>query len=106
MTLNCCAADAQPVKTALTGNVPPVLRPDSWLEVTGTYTPRRTNDPVNDGPVPYVQVTASRPVPPPSEPYVDAWTGCDRLHRNRLTGPTAVSPETTSGVLPGDLRAA
>ncbi|MGW6292522.1 TIGR03943 family putative permease subunit [Streptomyces sp. NPDC055058] len=75
MTLNCCAADAQPVKIALTGNVPPVLRPDSWLEITGTYTPRRTKDPVNDGPVPYVKVTASRPVPPPSEPYDDAWTG-------------------------------
>ncbi|WP_203592813.1 MULTISPECIES: TIGR03943 family protein [unclassified Streptomyces] len=75
MTLNCCAADAQPVKIALTGNVPPVLRPDSWLEVTGTYTSRRTKDPVNDGPVPYVKVTASRPVPPPSEPYDDAWTG-------------------------------
>ncbi|WP_437033201.1 TIGR03943 family putative permease subunit [Streptomyces sp. enrichment culture] len=75
MTLNCCAADAQPVKIALTGNVPPVLRPDSWLEITGTYTPRRTKDPVNDGPVPYVEVTASRPVQPPADPYDDAWNG-------------------------------
>ncbi|WP_432054604.1 TIGR03943 family putative permease subunit [Streptomyces sp. bgisy022] len=75
MTLNCCAADAQPVKIALTGNVPPVLRPDSWLEITGTYTPRRTRDPVNDGPVPYMEVTAARPVQPPADPYDDAWNG-------------------------------
>src|SRR5690606_11620128 len=75
MILYCCAADAQPVQIALTGDDPAVLPPHRWPEVTGTYTSRRTKDPVNDGPVPYVQVTASRPVPPPSEPYDDAWTG-------------------------------
>ncbi|CAL9528029.1 hypothetical protein SUDANB15_03962 [Streptomyces sp. enrichment culture] len=75
MTLNCCAADAQPVKVALTGGVPPVLQPDSWLELTGTYTPRRTKDPVNDGPVPYFEVTAARPVPPPADPYDDTGAG-------------------------------
>lgn len=75
MTLNCCAADAQPVKIALTGEIPPVLQPDSWLELTGTYTPRRTKDPVNDGPVPYFEVTATRPVPPPADPYDDTGTG-------------------------------
>ncbi|MFD7247543.1 TIGR03943 family putative permease subunit [Streptomyces massasporeus] len=69
MGLNCCAADAQPVKIALTGNVPPVLRPDTWLEITGTYTPRRTKDPVNDGPIPYLEVTTARPVPTPRDPY-------------------------------------
>lgn len=75
MSLNCCAADAQPVKIALTGKVPPVLQPDTWLEITGTYTPRRTKDPVNDGPVPYVRVTAAKPVPAPADPYDDAWNG-------------------------------
>ncbi len=75
MTLNCCAADAQPVKIALTGEIPPVLRPDGWLEVTGTYSPRRTKDPVNDGPVPYLEVTAARPVPPPADPYDDTGSG-------------------------------
>ncbi|KAF3466599.1 TIGR03943 family protein [Streptomyces sp. Tu 3180] len=75
MTLDCCAADAQPVKVALTGEIPPVLQPDSWLELTGTYTPRRTRDPVNDGPVPYFEVTAARPVPPPADPYDDAGSG-------------------------------
>ncbi|MFE1246901.1 TIGR03943 family putative permease subunit [Streptomyces sp. NPDC058735] len=73
MGLNCCAADAQPVKIALTGAVPPVLRPDTWLEITGRYTPRRTKDPVNDGPIPYVEVTASRPVPTPHDPYDESW---------------------------------
>ncbi|WP_309095127.1 TIGR03943 family putative permease subunit [Streptomyces sp.] len=73
MGLNCCAADAQPVKIALTGAVPPVLRPDTWLEITGRYTPRRTEDPVNKGPVPYVEVVSSRPVPPPRDPYDETW---------------------------------
>lgn len=73
MGLNCCAADAQPVKIALTGNVPPVLRPDTWLEITGTYTPRRTKDPVNDGPIPYLEVRSARPVPTPHDPYDETW---------------------------------
>ncbi|MFJ8468216.1 TIGR03943 family putative permease subunit [Streptomyces swartbergensis] len=73
MGLNCCAADAQPVKIALTGNIPPVLSPDTWLEITGRYTPRRTKDPVNDGPIPYLEVTRARPVPTPADPYDETW---------------------------------
>ncbi|GHD20043.1 membrane protein [Streptomyces violarus] len=73
MGLNCCAADAQPVKIALTGNVPPVLSPDTWLEITGRYTPRRTKDPVNDGPIPYLEVTRAKPVPTPHDPYDETW---------------------------------
>ncbi|MET8946026.1 TIGR03943 family protein [Streptomyces sp. NPDC004542] len=73
MALNCCAADAQPVKIALTGKIPPVLRPDSWLEVTGTYTSRQVKDPVNDGPIPFLKVTAARPVPTPHDPYDETW---------------------------------
>ncbi len=75
MGLNCCAADAQPVKIALTGELPPVLRPDTWLEVTGGYTPRRTKDPVNGRPVPYLEVTRAEPVPAPSDPYDAPWDG-------------------------------
>jgi uncharacterized repeat protein (TIGR03943 family) len=71
MTLDCCAADAQPVKVALTGRVPPVLRPDGWLEVTGTATGRRVPDPVNGRPVPYLDVERARPVPAPRDPYDD-----------------------------------
>ncbi|MFF8729020.1 TIGR03943 family putative permease subunit [Streptomyces sp. NPDC015171] len=73
MALNCCAADAQPVKIALTGELPPVLRPDAWLEVTGTYTPRLARDPVNNGPVPYLKAASARPVPVPHDPYDETW---------------------------------
>ncbi|MFE7169041.1 TIGR03943 family putative permease subunit [Streptomyces sp. NPDC057616] len=73
MALNCCAADAQPVKIALTGTIPPVLQPDKWLQVTGTYTARQTKDPVNGRPIPYLRVTASKPVPTPKDPYDESW---------------------------------
>ncbi|MFJ9821600.1 TIGR03943 family putative permease subunit [Streptomyces sp. NPDC101151] len=73
MALNCCAADAQPVKIALAGKLPPVLQPDAWLEVTGTYRPGLTHDPVNNGPIPYLKVTAAKPVPTPHDPYDETW---------------------------------
>ncbi|MFI6334960.1 TIGR03943 family putative permease subunit [Streptomyces sp. NPDC050535] len=73
MALNCCAADAQPVKIGLTGRIPPVLRPDSWLEVTGTYTDKRTKDPVNDGVIPFIEVGEARPVATPRDPYDESW---------------------------------
>ncbi|MET9890518.1 TIGR03943 family protein [Streptomyces sp. NPDC006465] len=73
MALNCCAADAQPVKIGLTGRIPPVLRPDTWLEVTGTYTGKRTKDPVNGGIIPFLDVSAARPVATPHDPYDESW---------------------------------
>ncbi|WP_210585065.1 TIGR03943 family protein [Streptomyces sp. GESEQ-35] len=73
MTLNCCAADAQPVKVGLAGHIPPVLQPDTWLEVTGTYTARRTHDRVNDGPIPFIEVSEARPVAQPRDPYDETW---------------------------------
>ena len=73
MALNCCAADAQPVKIGLTGRIPPVLQPDKWLEVTGTYTAQRIKDPVNNGPIPYLKVTSAKPVATPSDPYDESW---------------------------------
>ncbi|MFD9000857.1 TIGR03943 family putative permease subunit [Streptomyces sp. NPDC059582] len=73
MALNCCAADAQPVKIGLTGHIPPVLQPDTWLQITGTYTPRQVKDPVNNGPIPFIEVTAARPVPVPHDPYDESW---------------------------------
>ncbi|MCL8013865.1 TIGR03943 family protein [Streptomyces sp. AS02] len=75
MALNCCAADAQPVKVALTGQVPPVLQPDTWLRITGTYTPRRAEDPVNGGPIPFIEVTEAKPVQAPKDPYDESWNG-------------------------------
>ncbi|MET9454757.1 TIGR03943 family protein [Streptomyces canus] len=73
MALNCCAADAQPVKVGLTGKVPPVLKPDGWLQVTGTYTAKRTKDTVNGGPIPYLEITQAKPVPTPRDPYDETW---------------------------------
>lgn len=73
MALNCCAADAQPVKVGLTGAIPPVLQPDTWLTLTGTYTPRTTHDPVNDGPIPFIEVTDAKPTPVPRDPYDESW---------------------------------
>ncbi len=75
MALSCCAADAQPVKVALTGQVPPVLQPDTWLRITGTYTPRRAEDPVNGGPIPFIEVTEAKPVTAPKDPYDESWIG-------------------------------
>ncbi|MFF7898926.1 TIGR03943 family putative permease subunit [Streptomyces sp. NPDC088817] len=73
MALNCCAADAQPVKIGLSGELPPVLRPDSWLQVTGTYTGKRTKDPVGGGIIPFIDVVDAKPVPAPEDPYDESW---------------------------------
>ncbi|MBT2417000.1 TIGR03943 family protein [Streptomyces sp. ISL-22] len=75
MALNCCAADAQPVKVALAGRIPPVLQPDTWLRITGTYSPRRAKDPVNGGPIPFIEVTEAKPVAAPKDPYDESWNG-------------------------------
>ncbi|MFJ5260920.1 TIGR03943 family putative permease subunit [Streptomyces sp. NPDC088387] len=75
MTLNCCAADALPVKIGLTGELPPVLRPDAWLEITGTYSPRMEKDPVNAGRIPFLKVTHARPVEVPEDPYDETYNG-------------------------------
>ncbi|WP_369031131.1 MULTISPECIES: TIGR03943 family putative permease subunit [Streptomyces] len=73
MALNCCAADAQPVKVGLTGRIPPVIQPDTWLELTGTYTAKRTKDPVNNGIIPFFDITGAKPVPTPRDPYDESW---------------------------------
>ncbi|MFE2430386.1 TIGR03943 family putative permease subunit [Streptomyces sp. NPDC059373] len=69
MILNCCAADAQPIKIGLSGQMPAVLAPDTWLEVTGTYTSKQTKDPVNGGVIPFINVSRTRTVPVPHDPY-------------------------------------
>ena len=71
MVLNCCAADAQPVKVGLSGQIPPILQPDTWLEVTGTYTTEQTRDPVNDGVIPFIDISQARAVPAPHNQYED-----------------------------------
>ncbi|NSL43046.1 TIGR03943 family protein [Streptomyces sp. 8P21H-1] len=75
MALSCCAADGRPVKVGLTGRTPPVLRPDTWLEVTGTYTPKQIEDPVNGGVIPFLDITEAKPVEAPRDPYDESWNG-------------------------------
>ena len=69
MVITCCAAAARPVKVGLTGQVPVDAAPDSWLQVTGTYTAQTDTDPVNGEPIPYLTVTAAQPIPVPQQPY-------------------------------------
>jgi uncharacterized repeat protein (TIGR03943 family) len=69
MVITCCAADARPVKVGLTGDVPGDAAPDSWLQVTGTYTAKTGTDPVDGEPIPYLTVTAAQPIPVPQQPY-------------------------------------
>jgi putative membrane protein len=69
LVLNCCAADARPVKVALTGQVPGDLRPDMWLQVVGRYAAKQTTDDVNHGPIPYLDVSSARTVAAPADQY-------------------------------------
>ena len=69
MVLSCCAADARPIKVGLSGKVPPAPRPDTWLEVIGTYTDKQIKDDVNDGIIPFIDVSQARPVPAPRDQY-------------------------------------
>jgi uncharacterized repeat protein (TIGR03943 family) len=69
MVLNCCAADAQPVKVGLSGKVPSGLRPDTWFEVVGTYTGKQIKDDVNGQPIPFIDVSQARQVATPRFPY-------------------------------------
>ena len=69
MVITCCAADARPVKVGLAGDLPGDPAPDSWLQVTGTYTAQTDTDPVNGEPIPYLTVTAAQPIAVPKLPY-------------------------------------
>jgi uncharacterized repeat protein (TIGR03943 family) len=69
MMVSCCAADAQPIKVGLSGQVPADLRPDVWLRVVGTYTDRQTRDPVNNGVIPFLDVHQATTVAAPADPY-------------------------------------
>jgi putative membrane protein len=69
MILNCCAADALPIKVGLSGRVPSGLRPDTWLEVVGTSTATQIRDDVNNGPIPFIDVSEARPIPAPAGQY-------------------------------------
>jgi uncharacterized membrane protein YcgQ (UPF0703/DUF1980 family) len=69
MILTCCAADARPVKVGLTGDVPTGLKPDTWLDVTGTYTRKSVKDAINGETIPYLDVSDYQQIPAPNEQY-------------------------------------
>jgi uncharacterized repeat protein (TIGR03943 family) len=69
MILTCCAADARPVKVGLAGDVPTGLKPDTWLDVTGTYTRKSVKDAINGETIPYLDVSDYQQIPAPNEQY-------------------------------------
>jgi len=69
MILSCCAADARPIKVALSGQLPDGLAADGWLRVTGTYVAKTAKDPVNGERIPYLDVSEAEVITAPSEQY-------------------------------------
>jgi uncharacterized repeat protein (TIGR03943 family) len=69
MILTCCAADARPVKVGLSGDVPTGLKPDTWLDVTGTYTKKSVKDAINGETIPYLDVVDFQQIQAPNEQY-------------------------------------
>lgn len=69
LVLNCCAADARPIKVGMIGDTPIGLPDDAWVEVIGTYTDQTGVDPINEATIPYLQVEHWQQVPAPSSPY-------------------------------------
>jgi uncharacterized repeat protein (TIGR03943 family) len=69
MILTCCAADARPIKVALTGAVPDGLTADGWLRVVGRYSAQTVKDPVNGERIPFLTVETAEAVPAPAEQY-------------------------------------
>ncbi len=69
MMVQCCAADARPIKVGLAGDVPVDVGQDDWLEVVGTYTDRADRDPVNGERIPYLQVASSKVISAPTQQY-------------------------------------
>jgi putative membrane protein len=69
MMLQCCAADARPIKVGLRGAVPAQLAPDTWLQVVGTYTATRTTDEVNGAIIPFIDVASAEAIDKPRDPY-------------------------------------
>jgi uncharacterized repeat protein (TIGR03943 family) len=69
MILTCCAADARPIKVALSGEVPAGLTADAWLQVVGKYSPQTVKDPVNGERIPYLTVETAESIAAPAEQY-------------------------------------
>ncbi|GIE97105.1 TIGR03943 family putative permease subunit [Paractinoplanes rishiriensis] len=69
IVLSCCAADGRPIKVGMTGQTPIEVPADTWVEITGVYSPQRGKDPVNDVDVAFVEVKSWQEVAQPKNPY-------------------------------------
>lgn len=70
MFLNCCAADAIPVRIRITGATRDYKK-ETWIEVTGSYTGNETlPDPTLD-PIPTLRADTVERIPVPEEPYAN-----------------------------------
>jgi uncharacterized repeat protein (TIGR03943 family) len=67
LAINCCAADAFPVKTKLNGANLSALKTDEWIETTGTVQPGSAT--VSNGYTPTLAISTLRPVSAPADPY-------------------------------------
>ncbi|HZE30122.1 MAG TPA: TIGR03943 family protein, partial [Actinoallomurus sp.] len=63
--MTCCAADAVPMRIAITGVPAPAT--GRWMQVTGTWSPNWAK--IHDIDTPRLTATAVRPVGSPSDPY-------------------------------------
>jgi uncharacterized repeat protein (TIGR03943 family) len=69
MVLSCCAADARPLKIAMSGQRPTGLANDQWVAVTGKYSAKTVKDPVNGQDISYIEVLEWRAIDPPRNQY-------------------------------------
>jgi uncharacterized repeat protein (TIGR03943 family) len=69
LVLNCCAADARPIKVGMIGDTPAGLPDDTWVELIGTYSDQTGVDAINEATIPYLEVEHWQQVPAPASPY-------------------------------------
>lgn len=67
LVISCCAADAEPMKVALTGGRTDQLPDDQWVRVTGVLQPGSSS--ASNGYTPTLAVTALMTVNQPRDPY-------------------------------------
>jgi uncharacterized repeat protein (TIGR03943 family) len=67
LVITCCAADATPMKVALTGHQADQLPNDQWIRATGTLRPHSAT--TANGYTPTITVTSLTTIDPPADPY-------------------------------------
>jgi uncharacterized repeat protein (TIGR03943 family) len=67
LVITCCAADATPMKVALTGHQTDRLPNDQWIQATGTLRPHSAT--AANGYTPTITVRSLATIDPPADPY-------------------------------------